>query len=184
MVTQNDQQHRGPEHSVDTNPVALERLSCCEMAKVGREATSQPRIPGAFPIRTIETNNPFQMKKSKLPFLNRLRRQRRNAKKAIKRKLRRYETALWGSLPVSHAALASIWSLTPEQAGALYFGSIRERRRGVLAIKASCMALEHGEPQSLSVDAGVLKHLVPPTQEFVKKGTRWGLKRREVFRLW
>ena len=115
------------------------------------------------------------------------RRRRRNIKKAIKRKRRRYDAAFWGKVSTSYETVAFLGMLTPEQSAGLNSGSMRDRKRVVqeLNIQVAWMKADPRKPNPVPTDSIQPKPtLKPQTHEFVQKGSGWGLRRREGFKLW
>jgi len=124
---------------------------------------------------------------SAIPFHQLPRRRRRDIKKAIKRKRRRYDAALWGKVPISHETAVFLRMLTPEQGAGLNSGSILDRKRVVqeLNIQVAWMKADPRKPNPVPTDSIQPKPtLKPQTHEFVQKGSGWGLRRREGFKLW
>lgn len=124
---------------------------------------------------------------SKLSGHKLTRNQRRNHKKAVKRKLRRYDAALWGSLTVAFEMVGVLNTLTPKQAGALRFGSLRERKQAVeeLNFRVFSMKADPRKPNPVPTASSQPRPPLPiHTHEFVDKGGRWRLHRREGFELW
>ena len=121
---------------------------------------------------------------SAIPFHQLPRRRRRNIKKAIKRKRRRYDAALWGKVSISCETAVLLRILTSEQCTVLNSGSIRDRKRVVRQLNSAILAMDALEPKPVPVESARASPLPRQTHEFIKKGTRWGLRRREVFKLW
>jgi hypothetical protein len=121
---------------------------------------------------------------SATPFHQLPRWRRRNIKKAIKRKRRRYDAAFWGKVPISYETAVFLRMLTPEQGAGLNSGSIRDRKRVVRQLNSAILAMDALEPKPVPVESATASPLPRQTHEFIKKGTRWGLRRREVFKLW
>ncbi len=74
--------------------------------------------------------------------------------------------------------------LTPEQSGGLHSGSTRERKRVVRQLNSAILAMDSMKPKPVRIDSPAVSPLPRQTHEFIKKGTRWGLRRRQIFKLW